>query len=354
MGSKNKNDQNEFIVDSLLASAESKETKETKVEEEEEKRVSVYDNPYFLDPKDEKYFKLYIGNNYNQITTKKFNTAAFIFGGVYLIYRKCYLLGFAWTIVNLIFLILLPLLNVNTIVVLLILFISHFMCGYVANSSYVSYVGAKIVEFRSLDKNNLKNNLITKGGTDLLASSITLLVCLIIYIFCLYDVTLEYVNKYILVPDTTNNTSDQEIIIDIFKYDGELKVKSDTDISSIINLPLIDGFNDISTSNSIIYLYGDSDILPQCKMEVMELDYDTDAKTFIKGLAKYYNELDENVLEVNGLNTWYKITIVDSMKETIYNATRKNNNLILYRVTYTNDYKDTCLNYYNNTINNIE
>ncbi|MBO5475928.1 MAG: DUF2628 domain-containing protein [Bacilli bacterium] len=345
------NDQNKFIVDNLLVPDDNKLEEVQEVEEEHQE--TVYDNPYFLDVKDEKYFRLFIGSNYELITQKRFNYAAFFLCGIYLLYRKCYVLGAAWTVINLIFLILLPLLNVHIFITLAVILISHIICGFVANQSYVNYVGAKIVEYRSKDKNNLKDILIRKGGTDILVSSVVGIVSAILTFFCLYDVSMEYINKYILVPDEKPKVNDTEIIIDTFKYDGVLKVR-DVAISEIVSFPNLVDFNNISKSNNIAYLYGENEIVPKCKMEVNVLDYNTNAKSFIKGLAKYYHELNNNITQVDGKNNWYRITIVENTKEVIYNATVKNKNLILYRVTYIPETKESCLSYYNNIIGEIE
>lgn len=353
MSSKNNDDQNKFIVDNLLVPDDHKK-KETKEVEEEIVEETVYDNPYFLDVKDEKYFKLFIGSNYERITKRKFNYAAFVFCGIYFLYRKCYILGAAWSVINLIFLILLPLLNVHIIITLAVILISHIICGFVANQSYVSYVGAKIVEYRSKDKKNLKDLLVTNGGTDTLVASVVGIIVAIIYGFCLYDVAMEYIDKYILVPEAPTKRTDEEIIIDTFKYDGVLKVKEDVSINDIIKFPELVDFQNISSNSSIAYLYGENEIVPKCKMEVNVLDYKTNAKSFIKGLTKYYHELNDNIVEHTGKNNWQSITIVENTKEVVYNATVKNNNLILYRVTYVPETKEACLSYYDNIIGEIE
>lgn len=352
MSSKNNDNQNKFIVDNLLVPDDHKSKKEEKVEEEP--KETIYDNPYFLDVKDEKYFRLFIGSNYESITQKKFNYAAFLLCGIYLLYRKCYILGVAWTIVNLIFLILLPLLNVHILITLAVILISHIICGFVANQSYVNYVGAKIVEYRSKDKKNLKDILVTKGGTDILVASVVGIVVTIIYVFSLFDVSMNYINKYMLVPEESSKKNDQEIIIDAFKYDGVLKIKEDVSIGELVNFPELIDFQNISTNSSIAYLYGENEIVPKCKMEVNVLDYKTNAKSFIKGLSKHYHELNDNITEYVGKNNWYRITIVENTKEVIYNATVKNNNLILYRVTYVPETKEACMSYYNNILGEIE
>ena len=354
MSGKNNNEQNEFIVDNLLVPDDYEKQKKVEIENDCEQKETVFDNPYFLDVKDEKYFRLFIGSNYRSITQKKFNFAALFFCGVYLLYRKSYILGIAWIVVNLIFLILLPLLNVPIFITMGIILISHIICGFVANRSYVNYVGAKIVEYRSKDNNNLKDLLVINGGTDILVSSIVCIVLSIIYSFCLYDVSMSYINKYILVPEKTSKTNNPDIIIDTFKYDGVLKVKENVAINEIIKFPEQPNFKNISNNSSITYLYGENAILPKCKMEVNVLDYNTSAKAFIAGLAKHYHELNENITEVTGKNKWYRITIVENTKEVIYNATVKDNKLILYRVTYVPETKSVCIGYYNNTIGEIE
>ena len=40
---------------------------------------------------EEELLKAYVGNNYESIANGGFNIAAFFLGGIYLLYRKCYL-----------------------------------------------------------------------------------------------------------------------------------------------------------------------------------------------------------------------------------------------------------------------
>lgn len=346
--SKNNNDQNKFIVDSLLT-PEVEEKKVEKVRDEVE--IPEKQNPYKLDGKDERYFKLFIGNNYDRIISRRFNYSAFVFGGSYLIYRKSYLLGLTWIMINLIFLILLPMLNVNIYVVLGILFISHVICGYVANPSYVSYVGAKIVEYRARLKNDLRDVLIVKGGTNILLGGLAFLVSFSIFGACLFDEIMS-ANEYVK-NNTTQGNPDSEIIIN-FKYDGILKENLNENIRESINVPLLEGFKDLSSQAKYKYLFGETEILPKCMMEVSELDYRIDKTSFLKGFAKYYNELPENVKAYETSLDWNYLVIIDNTKETIYNVTEKNDKLYLFKVTYTSEYKDTCMHYYDTTIKGIE
>lgn len=346
------NDQNKFIVDSLLTPEKKEKTGKT-VKKQEVVEIPKEKNPYKLETTDEKYFKLFIGNNYDRITKRKFNYAACLFGGSYLIYRKSYLLGLTWIMINLIFLILLPLLNVNIFVVLGIIFISHIACGYVANTSYINYVGSKIVEYRARSKNNLKDLLITKGGTNILFASITFILSLIIFSVCLYDEIID-VNKYFVknTPKPIQNV-DSEIIIN-FKYDGILKENSSVNIKEMISVPLLPEFIDLSSESKYKYLYGENDILPKCMIELSELDYRIDKTSFLKGFAKYHNELTENIKAYTTDLEWQYLNIIDNTKETIYNVTEKDNKLYLLKVTFASDYKDSCMYYYDTTIKEIK
>lgn len=346
--SKNSNE-NKFIVDSLLAV----EKEEKKIKKEEEVEMPEKNNPYKLEGKDEKYFKLFIGNNYDRITKREFNYAAFLFGGAYLVYRKSYLLGITWIIINLIFLILLPLLNVDIYIVLGIIFISHVACGYAANPSYINYVGTKIIEYRSKSKNDLKDVLITKGGTNILFASIVFLLSVGISGICLFDEIVD-MNKYMInKTQPPINNGDSEIIIN-FKYDGILKENNEENIHDKISVPLLDGFQDLSSGVKYKYLYGENEILPKCMVEVSELSYRIDKSSFLKGFAKYHNELPENIKSYTANLEWNYLVLIDNTKETIYNVTEKNNKLYLLKVTYTSEYKDTCMYYYDTTIKGIE
>lgn len=344
------NDQNKIIMDSLLA-PEKEEVK--KIKKEKDSVDVEIKNPYKLDSSDEKYFKLFVGTNYESIVKGKINLAALIFAGSYLIYRKLYLLGLTWVIFDLIFLILLPLLNVNLYIVGIIILISHIICGMVANSSYINHVGMKIIEYRERDKKNLKELLITNGGTNLILASIVFIISLTIGCFSLYDEIIDASKKMVDKNATQNSSADTEVIIN-FKYDGVLKEDNTVNIKELLSIPAVDGFKDLSTNDKAIYLLGENEILPQCLMEVSSLTYKLDKVSFLKSVAKYYNELPENVKLVETKHEWATLHTVGNEKETIYNVMKKDDKLYLLKVSYTNEYKDTCQTYYNVVISGIE
>ena len=52
-----------------------------------------------MNNQNEKYFKAYIGKNYDKIVNQKFSIPAFFLGGLYLFYRKATLVGIIYTII---------------------------------------------------------------------------------------------------------------------------------------------------------------------------------------------------------------------------------------------------------------
>ena len=115
---------------------------------------------------DDDLLKSFIGNNYEKITTKKFNFAGLFFGALYMFYRKMYIYALLIYIINFIILkiIKLPILN------LIINLIINILIGLFINTLYIKFANQKINKIKN--KNNTKSNeeiksiCIQKGGTS--------------------------------------------------------------------------------------------------------------------------------------------------------------------------------------------
>lgn len=117
---------------------------------------------------DEKYFIEFIGKNYNKITQKKFNFAAFFFGGFYLIYRKMYLVGIIWTFLNIFVTCVFPLVEVAWYVILIFILASYLICGFSANMLYLNHVGTSVLNMKIAKVKDIKSECKKKGGTSFL------------------------------------------------------------------------------------------------------------------------------------------------------------------------------------------
>lgn len=112
---------------------------------------------------DEDLVKAFIGNNYDKITTRTFNFAGFFFTTFYMFYRKMFLYGILFFLVNLV------VLNViNSFIINLLFCVA---VGFLVNKVYLYYVKKKIekIKFQNSGKdiNEIKGICISKGGTSI-------------------------------------------------------------------------------------------------------------------------------------------------------------------------------------------
>lgn len=111
---------------------------------------------------DDDLLKLFIGNNYEKITTRPFNFAGFFFTTLYMFYRKMFVYSL------LVFLLNLVVLNVINNFAVTIVF--NVIVGLIVNKIYLSYAKKKIaiIKVNNSQKSpeELKNICATKGGTS--------------------------------------------------------------------------------------------------------------------------------------------------------------------------------------------
>ncbi len=123
----------------------------------------------------EDLLKAYIGKNYDKITGKGFNWAAFLFGGFYMFYRKMYLYGF----ILMVFLdsVCIYFMKVSELSLMVQLFILLFylivivIVGSTFNAMYLNKSVNKITELQnSISKDKLLEKCKKTGGTSLLVA----------------------------------------------------------------------------------------------------------------------------------------------------------------------------------------
>ena len=115
------------------------------------------------DSNDDELLKAFIGNNYNKITTRRFNIPGFFFTSFYMFYRKMFLYGILVFIVDLIIINLIK----NSLIMSILIGI---VVGLFVNKLYLYYAKKKINKIKlensqkSIDE--LKNICTIKGGTS--------------------------------------------------------------------------------------------------------------------------------------------------------------------------------------------
>ena len=119
---------------------------------------------------DEELLRAYIGKNYEKITTKSFNIAAFFFTTLYMCYRKMFIYGLLLFIGYLAISITLSIITQNIIITMIISIALNIIIGLFFNKIYLSHVKKKIAIIKANDpqKSNeeLKTLCTKKGGTS--------------------------------------------------------------------------------------------------------------------------------------------------------------------------------------------
>lgn len=124
---------------------------------------------------DERLIAAYIGSNYEKITTRKFNFAAWFFSVFYILYRKMYIQG---SLLFLGFTLLISFLGneISTILIAVLLIV----IGFIFNKVYVNYVKKQVELIKNNNPNSSEDELVNicknKGGTSLFISIVILIV----------------------------------------------------------------------------------------------------------------------------------------------------------------------------------
>ena len=167
------------------------EVKEEKEEKAEKSILSIEKKPEkTVDEQNEfdaELMKAYIGNGYESIATKKFNFAGFIFGGLYLMYRKYFFLGFFYSLI-----IPAALLTFSNKIMYIgiigfICFILNLIIGIKFNKKYLekTYRNIKKIENKNslISDKQITNMCAEAGGTNLfIAVLLIILISLLIYV----------------------------------------------------------------------------------------------------------------------------------------------------------------------------
>lgn len=310
---------------------------------------------YIITLDDEKYFSYYIGKNYNKITSKKFNFAAFFFGGCYLIYRKVYVIGILWLLINFVITMLTPVGSVSIYIPILGLIASYVSCGYLANSIILNHVASRILNYKIEDSSRVKEFCERRGGTSLIYALLAFLVISMLSTGVTYQYLNDQVSGYInngIDPATAKKNEMLKRFSGTFKYDENVVIK---DIISV-NIPSEYSKSGVSTNYSINYQFGNgSEVLPISTVELYPIEGNEDVEEYIKAICDYYMELPSNIkqFEINRLK-WYTILSTDGNKNTIYALTRKNDQTILYKFMYFYNYEEQLLPYYEIILNSIK
>lgn len=325
---------NEFIVNNLLTSDDSKQVQDNNtlnysvnnLLDSEEDSSLYYDE--LLTKKDEKLFHYYLGNNYEKITDNKWNGAAFLFGGVYLIYRKCYGIGIFWLFICVGVQFLLPIVSVKWYIIFLFELLAAICCGFLANQIILNNVGTKISNLKLKKRTDIKEKMIKTSSTNIFMALIFFVVSISLSSIYVYNTFMAF-NKRL------EDYKAPKFII----YNGELKINESNQISKYFKIDegILNGYSIDSTLNTAYrshYIRNDSMVsyAPRCSVGVAQAGDYKDAYSLIEQIVRY-ETLDKENIKTYAYNSreWYTI----DTDKTFFATTFKDNKIF---VVYHNHY----------------
>ena len=133
---------------------------------------------------DEELLKVYVGNNYDKLTKRHFNFAAFFLSDLYMFYRKMYLQGLIVDAISICSIYAFFFIK-NEQLILLLSLIVRFVIGFIFNKLYLKKATSEIKKIKETvsngDFNIVRATCVSKGGTSIVATIIMLIVISIIF-----------------------------------------------------------------------------------------------------------------------------------------------------------------------------
>lgn len=319
------------------------------------------------DEYDEELLKIYIGNNFDQITTKSFNIWACLFNIIYLLYRKMYLFGF---ICALIFLLVC---FINSIVVFLIYI---FLVGFFANYVYKIFANKNInkIKLNCKDKtiDDVRKICKRKGGTSLILGFIGFGVQVVLlfvgYLFMSYGDKLAFSKsefnpffnpekEQIELPgmyNVINKGIDIYNIITSESYDGEMEILDDENIANSFKISVPLSYKNNSTYYMYDYEYSKIGYNGKCKLKFYAAEDYLSDKKLVNDMVKFYknyNSSDIREENINNIN-WYNFS-TEYQNKTYYYITKKDRKVYVLEYNVEQQSPEECANNFKHIIQSI-
>ena len=294
--------------------------------------------------------KTFIGNNYDKITTRKFNFAGFFFSTLYMFYRKMFGYGLLLFALNFI------ILNFTNYIVYLVFCV---VVGLLVNKVYLYFANKKINKIRLSNPQKgiqeLKSICSVKGGTNTGAIFLGLLcefliAVVILVIMSIFGLTSVITNLF------TSFSNDAKSSLN-GTYEGVLMTNTSIDIDNEFTITIPSKFEDKSDDYSYEYEYSsDSGVFDKCEISLESIQGFSDASNLINQMADY--NIDNNPTKVTkkSINNidWYWFKVDDSFGTTYYYGTTKNNKVFLLKYEINEDASNDCKSYREQIIKSIK
>lgn len=258
---------------------------------------------------DLKLLKAYIGKNYDNITTKRFNVFGFVFTLFYMLYRKMYFLSFLFLIC------IFGIIFIKKLIIALVVYVLLSIgIGLFINKIYIDCANKKINKIKlknsDLDFYELRNVCSLRGGTNfknvVYSILIIIITCGLFFIFndgsinSLKENIVEVLSNIVNKKDNVDN-----------KYNGFISYDSSIKIESRFSISVPEEFVNESSNYSYDYkYYVEDDIFSRCRVKFASVLGYGDSNELINKMFDYYKDSYETdgfyKINVNDLDwTWF-------------------------------------------------
>jgi len=281
----------------------------------------------------------YIGNNADKLKNGGFSVNTFLFGVLYVLYRKMWLLGFAWLAINIIVTMFLP--SISTYVT----WGANIIISLQFKKLYLNHVTEEVnkIKIENPGKNNSQLMLICsqKGGTTLIPVVLVGIIYAIMF-FIAFSVIMG------VMEETRNKIKEQQ---------GQYN-NTDTKTISNLSYKVPDIFTeDISTDKNKVYgFYSSTD---SCSLRISTEDaslYSNDAKEFLERSVSYPSDDTYSGITAKSINkrAWYYAEVKTELTENYYYAILNNGKIYNVNFSILTDYDERCSQAHNEIINSLK
>lgn len=322
----------------------------------------------------------YIGKNYKKIMQEKFSFPAFFFNGLYLIYRKMYILGIGLYF----FLIFLASIFsdnlIMSIIITVIYIIISVLLGIFTNKRYCEIAYEQCIEINE-KYNYISDAAIIKlckrrGGTNIAAVIATIILASGIAIpsaFVVRTLTgIEFKESGNVITDTNKHTTKDSVSNNTNKNNTQsvsgtnqldssdeyfvISYNTETNIDNEYTIKLPSNFieNSIDTYEKNFKVLVDNNKKSFCEFNFSQLDGYKDANKFLNDYIKFKKISKPTTKKINGM-TWNEINFKDFDKNIIYSVTQKDKKVYLLELKVNdNTNLNDCNKYYNEVLKSIK
>ncbi len=319
---------------------------------------------------DEELLKAFVGNNYEIISRRKFNFAAFFFGFLYMFYRKMFLHGLLTATVLIIIVNLID----NTIIqgeldIALFIFI-----GLITNKMYLNYANKKISRIKSTNNqksiDELKEICSKTGRTSISGLFLGFLVAVVIAIVFVSTVgnSKIFSNLFKNIKNTseptddggtTNNSNNDKNSGTNDIYEGMLM--TDTSVNVLKNFSIVipkvfkeDSFNG---DDQVEYNYeGNNGVFDGCSFSLRAISGYFQAEDLIKQMQNYNASSNPTLVTKQSINgiLWSTFNYSDNFGKTYYYGTVKDKKVYLFEYEIEKNAPSVCETYKTQILNSIK